>query len=546
MVVAFVLAALAFALGACQGCRHGATGDGVGPAARSPSSEAPATLRLFLLSDFAGALEPCGCTKDQLGGLAHFGAWARGWAAKDGDKSEELVAAAGPFFFMNNRRDEEHADQDAAKAETIARVLRDLHLVAFAPGTNDWADGRDTLAKLAENAGAAAIVASPSGAPFAAHVVRSFVGGALRVGFVGFGQNPDAPVGAPGPEAAVRAGVERAKGEGANVIIALAAVGRGEAKRIADSVPDLAVVVVGSAKAEGDANTEPPPVERVGDVLIVQTANHLQDVAVLDLTVRNPAETSRGGLLRFADASGLELASQRDELTRRIDELHVRIAAWERDQSVRASDVAARRHELAELEARRDALDVRPAPPAGNFFRYSLKEIRESLGTDPSIEEAMRAYYKAVDDHNRVEFAGRLPPPAAPGQATYIGVDACSSCHVQPRQVWNGTKHAHAYASLSSQFKEFNLDCVSCHVTGYEQPGGSTVTHVDKLENVQCEVCHGPGSRHAQSPADPSLIVANPPLATCLSCHHPPHVEGFDPAAKLTAILGPGHGLPSR
>jgi hypothetical protein len=508
-------------------------------------------VRIYLVSDLAGALEPCGCTKDQLGGLGHFGAWV----TRNAGEAPELVATAGPLFFMNAKLDAERAGQDRAKATTMARVLRDLHLVAVAPGNNDWADGPATLASLAGEAGASIIVPGAASPPFASHVVREVanVGGhPLRIGFVGYGAHPVPPDAgaaasgaAPSPEDAVRVGVAQARAEGADVLVALAAVGRGEAKRIADAVPELTAIVVGSRGTDGDANTDSPPVERLGDVLIVQTANHLQNVAVLDLTVRDWGDSARG-VLRFADGSGLELAKKRDELTRRIDDLHVRIAAWERDRSVSAADIAARRHDLAALEAEREALDVKPVPPKGNFFRYTLKEIRESLGTDPSIEQAMLAYYKDVNERNRVEFEGRLPLPAQAGQATYIGVEACSACHPGPRAVWNSTKHAHAYASLSSQFKQFNLDCVSCHVTGYDQPGGSTVTHVDRLENVECEVCHGPGSKHAQSPADRSLIVAAPQPATCLSCHHPPHVEGFDPAAKLSEILGPGHGMPSR
>ena len=81
------------------------------------------------------------------------------------------------------------------------------------------------------------------------------------------------------------------------------------------------------------------------------------------------------------------------------------------------------------------------------------------------------------------------------------------------------TAHAHAYATLSTQFKEFNLECVGCHVTGYERAGGTTVTHVDKLRDVQCEVCHGPGSKHVRRPSDPSAIITSTrlPLAeTCL------------------------------
>ena len=90
---------------------------------------------------------------------------------------------------------------------------------------------------------------------------------------------------------------------------------------MADAVPELTAVVVGSPKSNGDANTTAPQGEQVGDVLIVQAANHLQSVAVLDLYVREPLVPGR--IVKFADATGLELARKREDLARRIDELHV-------------------------------------------------------------------------------------------------------------------------------------------------------------------------------------------------------------------------------
>jgi hypothetical protein len=550
--------AVAVALAACEGCRSTETSTRAVPSG-SPQV-APPTVRLYLVTDLAGALEPCGCTKDQLGGLDHFGAWVKREQAR---APAALVASAGPLFFMDDKLEGDRADQDRIKAQTIARVLRGLGFAAFAPGHNDWVDGGPALATLADASGAAMVLAS--GKP----VVRE-VGG-VHIGFVGYGQSkdPSSPLGplsssvrdpssrlgplsssvrdptAPGsPEEAVRRGVEEAKARGAQVLVALAAVGRGEAKRLADAVPELTAVVVGAPKSTGDANTTAPQGEQVGDVLVVQASNHLQSVAVLDLYVREALVP--GHIVKFADATGLELSRKREEIARRIDELHVKIAAWERDPSVAPGDVAARRAELADLESQREALDVRPPPSKGSFFRYSLREMRESLGRDPAVEADMTAYYKAVNDHNRALFAGRLPPASAPGQATYVGVEACTTCHPGPRAVYSDTPHSRAYPTLTRQFKEYNLECVSCHVTGYEQPGGSTVTHVDKLENVQCEVCHGPGSKHVANPADKAALVARPAGTRCLECHHPPHVEEFDPAVKMREILGPGHGMPPR
>jgi hypothetical protein len=440
---------------------------------------------------------------------------------------------------MDDKLEGERADQDRLKALTIAQVLHELGFAAFAPGANDWDDGPEGLKKLAGTSGGSPIDETGS---LAVQVV-----GGLKIGFVGFGQRPAAqPIPDRAVEEAVKRGVVRAREKGANVLVALTAVGRGEAKRIADAVPELTAIVVGSSKASGEANTTAPQGEQVGDVLIAQSANHLQSVAVLDLYVRQPLPLDADQLVKFADGTGLELARKREDLARRVDDLHVKIASWERDPSIAPGDVESRRKDLRRLEAERDVLDQRPPPAQGNFFRYSVVEIRESLGKDPAIDALLGRYYKVVDEHNRIAFAGRLPVPSRPGEASYVGIEVCSRCHGAARTVWDKTSHSGAYATLSAQFKEFNLECVGCHVTGYERPGGSTVTHADNLRNVQCEACHGPGSLHVLDPTDKTRLLANPPASRCLECHHPPHVESFDTAAKMKEILGPGHGMAVR
>jgi Cytochrome c554 and c-prime len=123
---------------------------------------------------------------------------------------------------------------------------------------------------------------------------------------------------------------------------------------------------------------------------------------------------------------------------------------------------------------------------------------------------------------------------------------SCAACHEEEDRFWRTTPHAHAYATLARDNKEFNLDCVSCHVTGYEKPGGSTVTHVSKLKDVGCEVCHGPGTLHASEPKRRDLIRRTPERSLCASeCHHPPHVNpGWDVEGAWAKIVGPGHGAP--
>src|SRR5215510_4021410 len=82
---------LAAALGSVgPGCRSG-----VEPrTAASPT----ATLRVYALGTIAGALEPCGCVKDMLGGIDHAAAFVRGDAA---GQPATLMIGAGPMLFLD-------------------------------------------------------------------------------------------------------------------------------------------------------------------------------------------------------------------------------------------------------------------------------------------------------------------------------------------------------------------------------------------------------------------------------------------------------------
>ncbi|MBX3221159.1 MAG: hypothetical protein KF795_11615 [Labilithrix sp.] len=534
-------------LSACEGCRPSTTpADGTA----ATSTEAP-RARLYLVSDLAGALEPCGCVKDQLGGMDHFGALVTG---EKGKAADYATLAAGPLFFMDMDLPEEKKAQEIAKAETIAATLKTLKLAAFAPSRNGFAAGTDTLAKLRDASGAALVAANLSAGTLAPAKTKIVEVAGFRLGVIGVAA-PDKAEPAPGHKEAtladvtsspaipaVKEGVAALKKEGAQAIVVLAAVGRGEAKRIADDNPELLAILVGSTGASGDSNTKAAPPEKIGDVLVVETANHLQTVGVLDLYVR--ADAPKAGLVKLADGTGIERMQKREELTGRIDELRKKIATWETDKAIDARDVAARKADVAKLEAERDALDKAPAPATGSFYRYVMREIRDGLGADDAVKSQMGAFYKKVNDANKLAFKDKKPVAVAKGEASYVGIEACSNCHEDAKKVWDGTGHAHAYATLEKQFKEANLDCVGCHVTGYDKPGGSTVTHVSDLKDVQCEVCHGPGSLHAAKPERVKIPIAKPSPESCVACHHPPHVHTFDAKAKMADILGPGHGRP--
>ena len=527
----------ALTLGACQGCRNDAKPPG------SHGSAEPA-LRLYLLSTVAGALEPCGCSKDQTGGLDHLAAFIR---ANESKVPHSVLLSAGPLLYIDAKLKDDHATQDRWKAETIAMVMKDLSLTAWAPGFNDWADGTASLRKQASQSGAALVGTGLQGVDDITATKRMTVNN-VDIGIVGvsdprdrMGGYPDGvtPLDAAQVVAHVKREVDGLKEQGAELLVVLAAAQRGAALRIADAIPDLNVLVVGKTSSEGHGNTAQPPAEMIGSTLVVETANHAQTVSLVDVYLRGEPTT----LLELADAGGVKKAAQVGALSRRINELEARINSWEKGGEVDPADLSARKAELEKLRAERESMDKDAPPPAGDFFRYRVVEVREEFGADTRVSELMGAYYKRVNEHNKSAFADMKPLPAEGDQASYVGVDSCTDCHMQAREVWDATPHAKAYATLEEGSKEFNLECVNCHVTGYGKPGGSTVTHVATLKDVQCETCHGPGSKHIADPEAPDLIVLKPDPQSCVEqCHHPPHVEGFDPVSKMHLVLGPGHG----
>lgn len=508
------------------------------------------SVRLYLMSTLAGALEPCGCRKDMLGGIDHAAALLD---ARASEAPQRLLLAVGPLLFQDPELEPERREQDVWKAQALAASLADVGLAAWAPGSNDFAAGAPVLRQLAVQSGAKLLAANLRSDEVPIVATGLFDVGRYRVGVVGIGAAAT-PSGAPeaaspeaaSPEAAARALEEGARAldaAGAQIRVALIAAPRGVGLRLAEKVAGFDVIALGKPTESGDANDAPFPPTLVGETLVVQAPNHLQAISYVDLFVE-------GDDFSFQDGVGIANIEQRESLTARVKELEQRLARWQKEQNPTPEQVSARQAELQQLRTRLLELERQSATAPktdGSSFLYQLVEVRESQGSEARVARRMSEYYRRVNEHNREALQDRKPLPAPPGSSHYVGQAACVSCHAEADTFWHTTSHAKAYETLSRDFKEFNLDCVGCHVTGYNRPGGSTVTHVDGLKDVQCEACHGPGSRHAESSGDTALITLRPSESVCRSCHNPPHVtDDWDLSASWQKILGPGHAEAER
>lgn len=484
-------------------------------------------------------MEPCGCRKDMLGGLDHAAALLDATYAEAPDR---LVLAAGPLLFLNPELEEGRNEQDLWKAESIAASLADVHLDGWAPGVNDFAAGSTTLERLAKSSGAKMLAANLKTNKSSLVAVSTFRVGKYRVGVAGIGAAPSrllasGEITTSNTQQALASAVAQLKAQGADILVALIAAKRGDALRLAEQVPDFSVIALGNPENHGEDNDAESPPILIGDTLVVQSPNHLQALAYIDLFVKD-------GKLKFADGIGIARAERIQSLERRITATSLRLKTWQQATSPSAAEVKSRQQDLAQLRKTLATLTAKKhATPSTSFFRYRVETVRESAGTNEQVVARMTRYYRKVNDHNKIAFKDRKPKPVKSGQAHYAGQQECADCHGEAEEFWRTTKHSSAYATLADDFKEFNLDCVACHVTGYEKPGGSTVTFVENLKNVQCEACHGAGSLHADDSDLPGLITLKPDQSVCRGCHHTPHVaDDWDIDHAWEQIIGPGHG----
>ncbi len=136
----------------------------------------------------------------------------------------------------------------------------------------------------------------------------------------------------------------------------------------------------------------------------------------------------------------------------------------------------------------------------------------------------------------------------------YVGAAACASCHTVNHADWALTIHATAFQTLIDEGEGDNVLCYPCHTVGYGLPSGFVdLAATPHLANVQCEVCHGPGSNHVLDPNEPmqgdpnappdqGLLGGNRCGACHQSCHglcgenHHPQHEQWSTTKHATAL----------
>lgn len=522
-----LLAALG-ALGAVACCSRSEVKN-TGGAATGESPRKP-TFTVFAVAEMRGQVGPCGCTTDPLGDIsrtAQLVAQARA-------EGPVLFVDAGSLLYARAPIPPQLATQEELKADVLAEIYRTaLKADAVGVGPADLPAGLDhlRLPRLASN-----LPAVSSRAPKLVVVAGTKVGilGVVAQGAVS-GVKLDDPV------LAGRRALTELRGRGAQVVIGLLqADSRKAAVQLVRDLGGIDFAIAGLGLVAPEPEEVETEARRIGDAWLVVPANRGQVVARLDVTVREAG--------RFADAVGPGAATAKlAVLDRQLASIDADLAAFAKDRSADPAFIAQKQSERAQLVGERDRLKAQPVvvPPHGNYFTLEQVRIHKGLACHTAVQDAVSKLYRATGEAN-VQAAANvavLPPPK--GQAAYAGAESCTDCHDEAVEFWRKTVHATAWKPIEDRGQQFDLDCISCHVTGWDKPGGSNLAHNEALRAVQCETCHGPGSIHVAKGGleKPLAILRGPPDDLCASqCHTKEHSDTFQLTPYLRDVVGPGHG----
>jgi len=504
------------------------------PKPQAPAQPAPSDRATLVFSAaVAGQIVPCGCSPDQRGGLPRAAAYLR--KLRETEPNVLFVDAGDLLFETVGKPHAQTLTQKQLKARTLARGDELLGAAARAVGQRDLALGVPFAAELAGQVPQLDAGVAPVQGARATLLADA---GPVRIGLFAAGFEADVP-------ATLAARARGLREQGARLIVLLlhprgsSAFPAAQALLPAAKEAGVDLVVLGRRDdPAGDPNAKDP-----GLPPLLAVEGHGQSLLRLDVHLGSgplalaPTAEDRDLELKGLDARIARFRSQLAGAPQRREQLEAKIR---------------------ELEDRKRALLDAPLPqpaPGSSWVQAAFVPLTKEVGADPDVQRLVDAYDQKVAELNVAE-AQRQPescPPPVEGERSFLGAVACAKCHPDAAEFWTQTKHAHAYDTLVDVKKQFSLDCIQCHVTGWQQPGG--VCRIDRTQagspglngrgvgrrDVECEACHGPGSDHVKD-AEGGHIQREIPAAFCMRCHELANSPDFDDVKYRPYIVGPGHG----
>ncbi len=168
------------------------------------------------------------------------------------------------------------------------------------------------------------------------------------------------------------------------------------------------------------------------------------------------------------------------------------------------------------------------APGRMEAIKGEVSLVSDQIPQDDDIAALAVAYRDEIRQTKlAIDDPATLREDMVPGvqaRASYAGTQNCVTCHQTAGQVWARSGHARAFFTLLEHKADADPNCIPCHTVGFDTPSGYRREFgADKLVDVGCESCHGPGSEHVeQRRAGGELTTHFRPIGAgdCQKCHH--------------------------
>gem|GEM_PF-721629 len=517
-------------------------------------------LRLLYGQDLRGEIEACGCPGAPTGGFARRATvLAQARAVLSG-----LHVVEGPNALSRGLTGLElHKDQDRARARLIIEILGSLGSEALFPGQSDFSILPPAeLAASARDHGLPVVVSNlepsvmPSG--WSRSLVWEIEG--RRVMVLGLLGNPRTDVQTrTSPVIAPQLAVSQVRAEAGTVDVVVAFTSATERERRRweqGGALDVDILLVPFEKED-----EVP--ERWREQRYELTADPLgRGLRRLDLVLsgqnpgvrRQPDAEMAPRKLALQEETWLRLARRRAELAtvvERGEDPRVMVRGY--DDMVRAdpeTDPHAVQQGLANIAHERNRTLVRAQPntTARHVAVGGVLVLPADVPRDPAVVSMIDGFQAKWLAAITREVAAAQADGVQDGRL-YAGVDVCVGCHPAEYGQWGRTAHTGAYKTLREHAEHRNPDCLTCHSTGFGEPGGFADPSAARgLLNVQCEACHGPMAQHAREGASGGGLAPSRGVTvterTCEGCHDPVNSPEFDYAEYLPRVAHGTRGAP--
>lgn len=172
-------------------------------------------------------------------------------------------------------------------------------------------------------------------------------------------------------------------------------------------------------------------------------------------------------------------------------------------------------------------LDIDPNDQGPEGLAFHRVAIEEEFPRDPAIVNLLDDYQLQLQMENLIEDEQKLSRESLAHDNAFIGNAACAECHEHADiyKKWKDFGHAHAMETLCQSKRQYDPECVACHVVGMlYDTGYRSMDKTPDLAGVGCEMCHGPGLVHKNAPYEEYRV----PFTRCEECHNHETSPHFD------------------